>query len=768
MGCELIIKPASLPAQFSIEKPAEGDMIEKVSSRLRKGKVGKRVSSPVLPLLTAGILIGINEVIFAISVSSLIFSGELASNLAQGIGITLVTAIVTLISISLFSSIPGVIGSLQDSPAVILALIAVALVGSASNLSAENVLNTLLVIIPLSTLLTGAVFLGLGFFKLGGLVRFFPFPVVGGFLAGTGWLLVQGSFGAMTDYQLTWANITTLVQPNALVMWVPGFVFAFILIFGMKRYRHYLTMPIILILAIVVFYLGLFMAGISIEQAMLQGLLLGGTQGEIVWQPLRLNNFLAADWASILGQAGNISIILMLSLLSLLLNTSALELSIKKDVDFDRELRAAGAANLLSGLGGGMVGYHTLSASMLGFRMGARSRTVGVLAGLFCGLILFTGSSWLAFFPKAILGGLLLYLGLEFLDEWVARGWRKLPPLDYAVVIGILLVIAVTDFLIGVAVGLGATLILFVIKYSQIRIVRHSLSGVELHSNVERTDLQRRALKELGSQVYILELQGFIFFGTANSLLAQIKERLLDDQLAAVRFIQLDFGRVSGLDSSAVFSFIKCRQLAEAHEVTLVLSNLSDRMSRQLQVGGLFEDGGTLRIFPDLDRGLEWGEEQLLDQVGLRERPVPPMLHERLVEAGFKDEDACKLMAYLERVEIAAGEYLIYQGDESNDIYLIECGQLSIYLELEDENHLRLQTTGSRTVMGEIGLYLGTARTASVIADEPSVAYRLSKTVLAEMREKAPYLAATFHEFAARQLAERLVDTTQLVSTLSK
>jgi SulP family sulfate permease len=251
-------------------------------------------------------------------------------------------------------------------------------------------------------------------------------------------------------------------------------------------------------------------------------------------------------------------------------------------------------------------------------------------------------------------------------------------------------------------------------------------------------------------------------------LLAQIKERLFDSQLAAVRFIQLDFRRVSGLDSSAVFSFIKCRQLAEAHKATLLWSNLPDRISRQLEVGGLFEDAGSMCIFPDLDRALEWCEDQLLDLAGLSKRPAPSRLHDRLVETGFKDEDVTKLMAYLERVEIASGEYLIHQGDESNDIYMIESGQLSIYLELEGENSLRLQTTGSRTVMGEIGLYLDTARTASVIADEPSVAYRISKVGLAEMREKAPYLAATFHEFTARQLAERLVDTTQLVSTLSK
>ena len=42
------------------------------------------------------------------------------------------------------------------------------------------------------TVLCGAVFFALGKFKLGNLVRFVPYPVVGGFLAGTGWLLLKG------------------------------------------------------------------------------------------------------------------------------------------------------------------------------------------------------------------------------------------------------------------------------------------------------------------------------------------------------------------------------------------------------------------------------------------------------------------------------------------------------------------------------------------------------------------------------------------------
>ena len=68
-----------------------------------------------------------------------------------------------------------------------------------------------------------------------------------------------------------------------------------------------------------------------------------------------------------------------------------------------------------------MVGYHALSLSTLSYRIGARGRLPGLVAGAVCAVMLFAGSALLAFFPKPILGGLLFFLGLDFLVEWVDR-----------------------------------------------------------------------------------------------------------------------------------------------------------------------------------------------------------------------------------------------------------------------------------------------------------------------------------------------------------
>jgi SulP family sulfate permease len=235
-----------------------------------------------------------------------------------------------------------------------------------------------------------------------------------------------------------------------------------------------------------------------------------------------------------------------------------------------------------------------------------------------------------------------------------------------------------------------------------------------------------------------------------------------------VRYLVLDFRRVTGLDSSGVLSFIKGQQLAGAQGITLVLTHLSERIQRQFDLGGLFENDEAVRIFSDLDHGLEWCEERLLEIEQVTTLHVPVTLAAQLADSGFDKANTARLMEFLERVNVEQGAYLIRQGDEADRLYFIERGTASVYLEMEGGRRVRLQTLGLGTAVGELGLYLGTVATASVIADSPVTAYRLTRTALSEMKEREPALAATFHEFVARLLSERLAATTRTLEAVLK
>lgn len=730
---------------------------------------GSLWSRSLLSGVVAGILVGTTEVIAALSLGTLIFSGPLAAFLPYGVGIALVSAMILLAGISLASRIPAVIASVQDSPAVVLAAMAAGIATALSAGQPETLLATVLVALAIATTVSGFTCLALGHFKLGRLVRFMPYPVIGGFLAGTGWLLVAGSFGAMSDYALTWRNVPALLEPQQLILWAPGLAIALLLFFGLRRIRHFWALPALLAGSLALFYLTLGTSGISLEAATRQGLLLGAMGQGTISHPLAAGQLLAVDWPAIVAQAGNIAIVAVLSVVNLLLYASALELVVGRDIDLNHELKAAGLAGIASGLAGGLVGYQALSLTTLANRMGARGRLPGLVAAAVCAAVLLAGSSLLAYLPKAMLGGLLFFLGLDFLVEWLVRGWKRLSRIDYAVVVLILAVIALAGLLVGVAVGLLVMVVLFVLDYSRMGAVRLALSGSQRRSNVERCAYHRQVLADdLGKRIFILELQGFIFFGTATAVLDKIQARLTDKDLPGVRYMILDFQRVTGLDSSGVLSFVKGRQAASARNCTLVLTHLTAAMQRRFSLDGITDGAGGVRIFPDLDRGLEWCEDQLLDSEGITFIHVPITLSAQLADSGFEKKQTIRLLNYLERVDFEQDDRLVVQGDEADKLYFIERGTVSVRLELDNGECVRLQTLGLGTAVGEPGMYLGTKCSASVVADSPGIAYCLTQQGLALMEQEDPVLAASFHRLVARLLSERLVATTRTLEAVLK
>jgi sulfate permease, SulP family len=301
---------------------------------------------------------------------------------------------------------------------------------------------------------------------------------------------------------------------------------------------------------------------------------------------------------------------------------------------------------------------------------------------------------------------------------------------------------------------------------------------------VDRAPAQRPILRARGEEIYILQLQGFLFFGTASSVLEQVRRRLQEADRSPPRFVVIDFRQAHNLDVSAAISIGKLVQLAQRHNFWLLFSDLSAPMQQQLDREVLTDSkGSTWRIFPDMDHAVEWCEEQILQSAAAQGdldvassssfEPSSHFLATLLAEPssrrnGADDSSiwATLLMQYLERLEVEMGHYLIRQGDEPKGLYFIDSGQTTAQLELGDGRVVRLRTMQPGAIIGELGLYAGTAASASVVTLQTSVLYFLSTERLAQMEVEAPHLAAALHQAIARTVSERLMDATATVRTL--
>lgn len=588
----------------------------------------------------AGLITGLIGVIRAISYAALIFSGDLSPYLNVGVGLAVFSTAAISIVVALTSSIPGMIATPLAAPTAVLAMMAAAIASQLVNITPPNeILFTVITAIALGSLGTGLFLWILGRLGLGQLIQFIPYPVVGGFMAGTGWLLVRGAFQVMTDEELTMTTISWFFQSDHWLHWGVGAFIAIGLLIVSKRFQHFLVMPSLLVMATALFYLVLLATQTPVHIARDQGWLLGPFPNGGLWHPLQLAELHQVHWQAIASQSSTIGLLMFVSLLSLVLTNNGIELVIGKDINLNRELQAVGMANIAAGLGSSMVGNQALPSTLLVHRMGANNRLSGVFKTIPCTTVLLLGSSFLSYFPKPVLGSLLLFLGLDLLIHWVYESWFKLSWIDYGTVLITMGAINWIGFLEGICIGFAITSAIFLYRYSQVGttpIVYTQAIATSFREGSEGPE-QNSTDKD---QILVLELQGFLFFGSATNLWQIIRQKItgyevLEQVLLAAtqvssptytesinnqesikvirrstpRYLLLDFRQVSGLDASAVLTFSRILESAEQKGLTVVYTHLTPEFEKQLIRGrGLLENSPQCLQFADLKQGLCWCE----------------------------------------------------------------------------------------------------------------------------------------------------------------
>src|SRR5208283_3596618 len=166
------------------------------------------------------------------------------------------------------------------------------------------------------------------------------------------------------------------------------------------------------------------------------------------------------------------------------------------------------------------------------------------------------------------------------------KGWRTMQRADYFQLAVIFLAIVAWDFVAGVAIGIVAACITFAINTSRLRLVKLGLNRTVYSGRVDRPTYQQEQLVRHGQSIQIMWLHSFVFFGSAHRLLLQIQE-MVKAQGGVCRSLILDFRQVLGIDSSAVMSFLKLRQVADREGFAMVLSAVPPQVERALRAGGL-------------------------------------------------------------------------------------------------------------------------------------------------------------------------------------
>jgi SulP family sulfate permease len=302
----------------------------------------------------------------------------------------------------------------------------------------------------------------------------------------------------------------------------------------------------------------------------------------------------------------------------------------------------------------------------------------------------------------------------------------------------------------GVLLGVVIACLNFVFAFSKSSAVKYVFTAANRHSNVERKPHEARCLRESGQCLRGFVLQGFLFFGTASSVLEEVRR-----VLGGARFVLLDFWLVREIDTSSVFALRKIRNLSAEKGVTLVISGVSPQLASRFLHANFDLDDPSLRVFPDLDHALEWCENEIIAAEKFTTGPFAPMTG---VLTRFREGP---MGPYFEPVVFRAGDCVVRQDDVSDALFVVDSGQVSIYLKGDPASgatrfNRRMRTYGVGTVVGEMGFYTDDRRSAEIVADVDSVLLRLSRERMLAFEREHAAVAQDFHRYVIFTMALRL------------
>ncbi|TXH86879.1 MAG: STAS domain-containing protein [Rhodoferax sp.] len=693
-----------------------------------------------------------------------IFAGLGPSYAAQGA----VAGIVGATALGLLATALGGSQKLISAPCAPAAAVlsALAITYSGNGYAPEQVL----LLLSLIALLAGAIQITLGSLHIGRLIKYIPYPVVSGYLSAVG-LIIIGSqipkfLGVSTGDGL-WAS---LGNPH---LWAwQGMVVGALVAASMWLVPRLTQRVPATIVAVVVgvgtyLLLALFDADLLRTQGnpLLVGELPSGGFHPLDMLSQRWDAARALDAPVVLGLLVPALTLAVLLSIDTLKTCVVLDAMTQTSHNSDRELIGQGIGNAVAAVLGGVSGAGTMGASLVNISSGGETRRAGLVAALLSLVAFVALGPLLAWIPVSALAGILIVVGLRMIDRHSLQFFfTPATRLDFAVIVAVILVALFVNLIAASGVGVALAILLFIREQTRSSVVRNRIEGQEIVSKWARnhSDLAVQP-NDLNSMV-VFELQGSLFFGTANQLHAA-----LEPETGRRKYVILSMRRVQSLDVTATHVLEQIKDQLEANNAYLVFCDIPKDLPSGLKMKRFLKETGVVRptnkafAFRQLDEALEWVEAQ--SRLQAQEQP-PLQLADFPMLQGQSEESLRALESLGHQHTVKAGKKL-FKGEVSpQDLILVRSGALKITLPLRSKGSYHLSTVGPGGVVAGTAELLDGGQTVDAQAVVDTEVFRLAPEDLATIRSQHPALALALVESVLHALSSHLRITVSEVQAL--
>jgi sulfate permease, SulP family len=644
------------------------------------------------------------------------------------------------------------------------ALVAQLMVDPQLNLAHPRDVALLIALASVAVLTMGALLIVFGLLRLGSMAQYVPQPVLAGFMNGVAILILLAQLPMLAgvsraDWQRNGLAAFSHVQPATLAL---GLLTAVVVWVVARRWPRAPATLIALIAGSAAFLL--------VRQG-LPAVPLGPQTGSLLVSVPRPEALLPLAGPSLftllLPHLDDVLLTgLLLALIGALesvLSARAVDQVLDTQHDPNRELIALGSANLVSAAIGGIPLVYLRARAQATIVAGGRSKVAAVGGCIALGAAFFAGGGLLAWLPLTVLAGVMVTVAFSMMDRWtrqLLRQWLRGERTHEAQQsIAVVAIVCTVTLILGLVAGVALGMVLSMAGFARSMnrtLVRGLYSGAQRPSRRVYPPAQEAVLQSVRGRIVVLELEGALFFGSAQRLASEV------DQLQPTpAHLILDLKRVTTIDAtgSLVLERLSQRLAANGSALTLAAVTSRNRHGQALTSHGAFAGAQRGDWAVDVDRALEHAERALLVQAGCPLEHATLPLAQCPLFAGLDDMQQARLEALLTRVTLEPGERLFAQGDPGDALYLLTEGSISVVgggAAGDDTVRQRFLSFSPGMTFGELALLDGAGRSADAIADTKALLYELSREALVSLDTADPALAARLYRNLAHHLAQRL------------
>jgi SulP family sulfate permease len=381
------------------------------------------------------------------------------------------------------------------------------------------------------------------------------------------------------------------------------------------------------------------------------------------------------------------------------------------------------------------------------------------MAGVFSLAAFLLLAPLIAWVPVAALAAILLVIGYRMIDRHsLSYSYSPATRLDFAVIVAVILVAVFGSLVAASGVGVALAMVLFIREQTRSSVVRNRIEGHEIFTKRARSEKEVGNPETEGDTTVVFELQGSLFFGTANQL-----QSALEPELINRKYVILSMRRVQSLDVTATHVLEQIKDRLEENNANLVFCDIPKDLPSGLKMKRFLKDTGVVRptnkafAFRQLDEALEWVENQERQQALEAEADTSALALRQFPVFAHQTEDSlAALEAVLEPRSIKAGKKVFKSGGSDSDLFFIRRGTVKITLPIRKKESYHLATTTRGGIIGNMGFLDDAGHAADAVALTDTEVYALSRDAFEKLALDHRTISLTIMKAVARNLSTRL------------